>query len=375
MMQDLGTLPLGTDSCAFDATLDGSVIVGISRVPTGNLAFVWSQSMGMQALSILPGSQSSHAASISDNGQVVVGSCYFSDGGNKAVRWSIDGDVQFLNTVPFTSESIANAVSADGTVIVGQYSSISGWRAFRWNSETGMQDLGLLDGGSWAVARAVSSDGSVVVGECFIPGSGSRAFRWTFNAGMQDLDSNLPPGTNSSAFAVSSDGTVVAGRSENAAFRWTIAEGIRTFAGTCDTRSWNSHSWATSNDGRVIVGSHTNSSSTPYRRAFHWKQNSGPAKDLGSLFGSDMIIPYGVSGDGSVVVGYSGGVNGGRAFRWVACTSCSADFNADGVVDFFDYLDFVADFSSRACRSDFNGDREQDFFDYLDFVAAFSAGC
>jgi hypothetical protein len=54
---------------------------------------------------------------------------------------------------------------------------------------------------------------------------------------------------------------------------------------------------------------------------------------------------------------------------------CAADYNGDTVVDFFDYLDFVADFSSNAPNSDFNGDTVIDFFDYLDFVAAFSEGC
>lgn len=55
--------------------------------------------------------------------------------------------------------------------------------------------------------------------------------------------------------------------------------------------------------------------------------------------------------------------------------SCTADYNGDTVVDFFDYLDFVADFSSNAPGADFNADTVIDFFDYLDFVAAFSTGC
>jgi hypothetical protein len=54
---------------------------------------------------------------------------------------------------------------------------------------------------------------------------------------------------------------------------------------------------------------------------------------------------------------------------------CVADYNADTVVDFFDYLDFVADFSSNAPGADFNADTVIDLFDYLDFVAAFSTGC
>ncbi len=54
---------------------------------------------------------------------------------------------------------------------------------------------------------------------------------------------------------------------------------------------------------------------------------------------------------------------------------CSADFNGDTTVDFFDYLDFVDAFSSNSPGADFNGDLSIDFFDYLDFVDAFSTGC
>lgn len=58
------------------------------------------------------------------------------------------------------------------------------------------------------------------------------------------------------------------------------------------------------------------------------------------------------------------------------CTPvCTADFNADGTVDFFDYLDFVDAFSAGAIAADFNADAVIDFFDYLDFVDAFSSGC
>jgi hypothetical protein len=55
--------------------------------------------------------------------------------------------------------------------------------------------------------------------------------------------------------------------------------------------------------------------------------------------------------------------------------TCLADFNADTVVDFFDYLDFVAAFSISDPTSDFNADTIVDFFDYLDFVSQFAAGC
>ncbi len=54
---------------------------------------------------------------------------------------------------------------------------------------------------------------------------------------------------------------------------------------------------------------------------------------------------------------------------------CPGNFNCDATLDFFDYLDFVAAFSTNDPAADFNGDETIDFFDYLDFVAAFSEGC
>jgi hypothetical protein len=52
-----------------------------------------------------------------------------------------------------------------------------------------------------------------------------------------------------------------------------------------------------------------------------------------------------------------------------------ADFNTDGQIDFFDYLDFAAAFDTEDPAADFNADNQIDFFDYLDFVQAFDAGC
>jgi hypothetical protein len=58
---------------------------------------------------------------------------------------------------------------------------------------------------------------------------------------------------------------------------------------------------------------------------------------------------------------------------------CTADFNSDGFLDFFDYNDFVECFETAVCpdgqTADFNGDAFVDFFDYSDFVNAFETGC
>jgi hypothetical protein len=51
-----------------------------------------------------------------------------------------------------------------------------------------------------------------------------------------------------------------------------------------------------------------------------------------------------------------------------------ADYNGDATTDFFDYLDFVAEFAAESPAADFNNDCTVDFFDYLDFADEFSRG-
>lgn len=58
--------------------------------------------------------------------------------------------------------------------------------------------------------------------------------------------------------------------------------------------------------------------------------------------------------------------------------ACPADFNRDGIIDFFDYDAFVGCFEGGPCdpgAADFNADGFVDFFDYMDFVGAFETGC
>ena len=73
------------------------------------------------------------------------------------------------------------------------------------------------------------------------------------------------------------------------------------------------------------------------------------------------IVPYTQPCDLTI---YMGGPGPGPCYF--------ADFNRDGSVDLFDYLDFVADFANALPSADMNYDCEIDFFDYLDFLANFS---
>lgn len=266
---------------------------------------------------ILPGGDYRIATAISGDGSAVTG--YGPPAG--AIRWIVGGGWTALGAIPGDhGYSYGAGISADGSVVVGR----SEWgppfsrstQASRWTSDGGMVGLGYLNGGLTSEAKGVSADGTVVVGF----GNSSalqvvEAFRWTAAEGMRGLGS-LPGGQFSVANAVSGDGSVVVGRSNTAsdvhtqAFRWT-AEGGMVGLGFLPDGGYTSDAFAASYDGSVIVGT----AARPGRaEAFLWTAGGGMV-GLGVLPGKASSEAYGVSGDGSVVVGANyGGVE--QAFIW-----------------------------------------------------------
>jgi len=180
------------------------------------------------------------------------------------------------------------------------------------------QGLGDLPGGSFVSAfNGISADGSVVVGNSRSE-RGYEAFRWTSSAGMVGL--GVLPGSSSyysQPTDVSADGLVVVGRSKSPstsgyeAFRWTPSGGMQ---GLGDLPGGYFGSWAygVSANGSVVVGY---SRSASGMEAFCWK--NGVMSALGDLPGGDFYsVARSVSDDGSVVVGTSNSALGNEAVRW-----------------------------------------------------------
>jgi hypothetical protein len=93
------------------------------------------------------------------------------------------------------------------------------------------------------------------------------------------------------------------------------------------------------------------------------------AASVGGRFAS-LVVP--TVADGSRLIA----VYGETGVRLAA--SPEGDFNADGFVDAFDYLDFVGCFEGMCGpdqNADFNQDGFVDFFDFDGFSAAFERGC
>jgi probable HAF family extracellular repeat protein len=291
---------------------------------------------GMEDLGTLGGPESA-AYGVSADGLVVVGYAVNKDGYARAFRWTVAGGMRDLGTLG-GDESHAYDVSKDGSVVVGWTQKKDGLyeslfhRAFRWTLEGGMQDLGTIGNANWTEAHGVSADGSVVVGWAGFFASGEvrnvRAFRWTMMRGMQNLGTPLGA-ILSWAHSVSADGSAVVGWGEDElrrarAFRWTQAGGMRDL-GTLPTtfdeiKIWRGWAYGVSADGSVVVGLAKDVVGGE-QRAFRWTQ-AGGMEDLNRTYasllsdGSRLEEARAISPDARYIVGrgYNGKMNRKEAF-------------------------------------------------------------
>lgn len=223
MLLDLGTLPGGEYSGAFDVNTKGSV-VGESNTASNIHAFIWDKDGGMQDLGTLPGDNSSRAFGINDSDQVVG----YSSGalGVSAFVWTKNAGMISLGTLPGGDASEASHINNAGSV-VGVSSIKSGEKhAFLWTSGNGMQDLGTLPGDITSQAYRISNSG-IVIGSSIGPNV-THAFLWTPSGGMQNL--GTLGGDSSSALDLNNNGEVV-GTSTAAmgghAFLWSSSTGMQ----------------------------------------------------------------------------------------------------------------------------------------------------
>ena len=249
----LGMLPDADQSSAFGISPDGRFVVGRS----GGESYRWSRDDGMVYIA-----EYNTADDVSADGSIVVGG----DGDTIAYRWengavSIIGD---LTTIGRTDESpggtsmcSAHGISADGSVIVGNTAVDANGESDSFRIVDGqIEPIGDFPGGlHLSGVRSVSADGSVVVGYGTTE-EGREAMRW--ENGMLESLGHLDGGELFSwAVKISADANAIVGRSDSAegmqAFRWTRESGmvgIGFFPGeTTDSRAWD-----VSGDGSVVVG-------------------------------------------------------------------------------------------------------------------------
>ena len=177
-------------------------------------------------------------------------------------------------------------------------------------------NLGIFPGGTQSHGAAISHDGMFATGygDVVTTQTNNYAFRWSIAGGLVNLGVPLG-GQNSVGNAINQDGSVIAGTLDNKVFRWTFSGGMQDLG----FASLGSSTTGISADGSVIIGN----CGTPdsYSRGFRWTSNTSFLLLQGYMnnVGVTTTQAYGVSGDGSQVVGsYPGFQYGPYAMRWSA---------------------------------------------------------
>ncbi|UYV11631.1 MAG: hypothetical protein NCW75_10015 [Phycisphaera sp.] len=376
-----------------------------------------------------PGLRGGEPRAINADGSVVVGWSHAGASTISAVRWNAAGNVEAL--FDDGVRSLAFATNQDGRYAFGEFRTRDGQRAFRWSEGTGREDLGVDLPSRTRVAWDASADGRVAVGD---GGTGTNAWWWREGEGMETLD--MPGWDNTTAKAVSADGTIVVGSGwrpgvdeKTHPYRWTQAAGAEDLgvpepwasaeiratsddAGViigelkdADGRSRTVYRWTEaggyvelavpdglydpflfqlSDDGAIAVGEAV-SLAAGSRRPIFWTEATGMV-DLQAylestgvdLSGWDLIDASAISGDGTAIAGKGNFEDRGSAFLITGLRlpgSCRVDLNGDGMATVFDFLAFQNLFEAGDPRADFDADGALTILDFLAFRAAFDTGC
>ncbi len=266
---------------------------------------------------ITEGRPFSEANGVSEDGSTVVGMSSTDDGIISAFRW-VDGQTTNLGALPAVGpNSAGEGISGDGNVLVGRGRTvdengapING--AWWWTEENGIQDLGRPS----TAALDASFDGSVIIGQAVSDNSGS--FRWTAETGAELIPALVVSGETgtTTAYAISSNGEVIVGKSSQIPFRWTEA------TGTVSLGDFQGEAYDVTPDGRIIVGNGDFSGeNAPFlNEAFRWTEDGGVVA-LGLIPGhSGYSRAKAISSNGSIIVGTSAdsGLSEIKAFIWDA---------------------------------------------------------
>jgi probable HAF family extracellular repeat protein len=343
---NIGALPGGNFPASYldGVAPDGSVAVGRSNsnLPT-TFGARWSAATGLADLGNEAGFIFTTGRDASLNGTYICGYQQLASNFRyRAFRLDSGGSTDLGDLPSGTDNTLALSISSDGQTIVGlgNYNfGGSGDQGFVWTPGTGIRGIGFLPGGNISQAIAVSGNGQVIVGNSNNAAGVSLAFRST-PLGLVSLG-DLPGGIDDSgAQGVSFDGSIIVGRSNSAngyeGFRWTEAGGMEPL-GDLPGGMFVSTPLDVTDDGSTVIGySHTGISVGVGEEAFIWDSAHGMRnlqQVLQADFGLDLTAwtlsrANAISANGSVIVG-DGIINGARR-GWVAVipvpepTSCAA---------------------------------------------------
>jgi probable HAF family extracellular repeat protein len=241
----------------------------------------------------------------------------------------------FPGLAPNTTGGTVLAVSQDGSVAAGANGGFNGTYSiapgYTWTRERGRYDYGLEPGMPIrSPAYAISSDGSVLAGQYDnLPQGQFRAFRRVGASPIQDLGL-LPGELRANARGVSGDGSIVVGYAEHnststplgLAFRWTEQTGMQGL-GYARPNGTYAEARGISRDGSTIVGMSQSGGAVGPVDAFMWTA-SGGMHALAPLPASPVVYAEAnaVNADGSVIAGYASNAAGqSHAVRWTSAGS------------------------------------------------------
>jgi probable HAF family extracellular repeat protein len=184
------------------------------------------------------------------------------------------------------------------------------------SARSAAQSLTVLPAGFYATE--LSDNGGTVGGTATFSGQ-SRPCRWTSAGGVQHLGSIFGSFTYGDVLDVNPDGTAIVGldratSGSETAYRWVLGTGMQNLGYLPGTAS--SQAYGVSADGTVVVGT----CGSPGVRAFRWTQNVGMA-ELQPLPGASEARAHAVSADGQLVAGSSKTTTGDRAVLWMGSSA------------------------------------------------------
>ncbi len=229
----------------------------------------------------------------------------------RAYRWTPrDGRID-ANDPGLLTFSSFTGVSDEGTVIVGYMYAreVDPTRVFVAVQGQPLLILPFLTGYTAGITSnpRVSADGMVVAGAYRTSHTPplSRGFRWTAAGGIQAIPYARAGDTLALVHDISSDGTTIVGSSLSPAGGTTVPFKWRAQTGTIvlPSPTANAEAYGVSADGSIVVGRYDNPGEGT--RAVYWDSQS-QMHDLGSIAGSTTHSAECISDDGRIIGGSAG---------------------------------------------------------------------
>lgn len=386
--QSVELLPaLSGQSTAQDINNAGVVVGQSTNVLGHTVAVMWDANGTPSQLGSLDGETISWAESINNNG-VIVGYCEDGDFLRRATLWA-PGESPFNlhNAIGAAGSSIPWDINDSG-VIVGQAPLTPGFaKRFAWDSMAGSMISGIPSSFMGSAIYGVNNAGEFVGSEFFFGDpDDANYYRPDGRGGYEDVLINPPGFIFSQARAINDSGMIIGHSGFNST---TSSWNACIFTG--DDRDPvhplgslegydTSEGLDLNNNGMVVGYSWDGTFSGIPPRAWAWVD--GTMYDLNDYLddSSDFQVLLRATGvnDNGDIVGFGELKNGGLGsfiIRGFEPSSCDADFNTDGSLDFFDLSAFLDALGNKDRAADFSMDGEYDFFDVSAFLNLYSAGC